>query len=332
MKNENEVKENNKYNKYIIGIISIVVFLVIIIICISASNSDYNYDYSNKSKENTTIEKEQTSEEKWENYYKENSIEISELSQNILFEYGEYYVGKTVLTVVNPKNIYSTSVKANVKEDSSLFYDLVFNFNDKDELLEYRNYSEENDDDSNSNDEMLIIVGEVKSKSTSWGDTVTIENCHVIGSKEKAKEKNQQLLNNIDNQKNISEQIKADKIRKDQEALIAKRNEYISKCGVADYNDVLRYPTKYEDKYIYVNGRVIQISEGWFDSVTIRLNDSSNNTWYIKYSYENDNEPRIIENDNITVYGESTGTTSYTAVLGNQVTLPSIKAKYIIIN
>ena len=94
----------------------------------------------------------------------------------------------------------------------------------------------------------------------------------------------------------------------------------------------MRNPNGYKKQYITVTGKVIQITSGWFNSVTIRLNDSSNNTWYVSYKYASDTETKILDGDNISVYGQSTGTTSYTTIFGSQVTIPSIDAKYININ
>ncbi len=104
------------------------------------------------------------------------------------------------------------------------------------------------------------------------------------------------------------------------------RTEYISTCGYVEYNSVERNPSNFNGKRIAVTGKVIQVSEGWFDSVTLRV-DCNGDVWYVKYTHK-DNESRILEDDIITCYGECTGVESYTTILGSTVTIPSMKMQY----
>ena len=104
------------------------------------------------------------------------------------------------------------------------------------------------------------------------------------------------------------------------------RTDYISSCGTVDYNSVERNPSNFNGKRIAITGKVIQVSEGWFDSVTLRV-DCNGDVWYVKYTHK-DNESRILEDDIITCYGECTGVESYTTILGSSVTIPSMKMQY----
>ncbi len=104
------------------------------------------------------------------------------------------------------------------------------------------------------------------------------------------------------------------------------KEDYILECKTVDYSDVARNPDTYKGERITISGKVIQVAEGWFDSVTLRI-DCDGNIWYATYSRE-ENESRILENDMITAYGECDGVKTYMTVLGSQNTIPSIKIKY----
>lgn len=104
------------------------------------------------------------------------------------------------------------------------------------------------------------------------------------------------------------------------------RAEYISGCETVVYKDVERNPSDFEGKYIAVTGEVIQVSEGWFNSVTLRIKNEDG-TWYATYTREDD-EPRILEDDIITAYGECTGVETYSTVLGAKMTIPAMEIEY----
>lgn len=98
-----------------------------------------------------------------------------------------------------------------------------------------------------------------------------------------------------------------------------------------DYSAIERNPDKYIGRMVTFSGRVIQVIEGWFDSVTLRIEESNGNTWYATYTHK-DGEDRILEHDQITCYGTCNGVKSYTTILGNQVTLPSVKMDFFTMN
>ena len=234
-----------------------------------------------------------------------------------MYTYGAYYKDKTILTGIEIDSISTKTIKANIENDSSLFYSFVLNFEDNNEIKKYKE------------GDKIVVIGEVSPSSLKISKTITLNKCHVVASKDLAQTKINELTNNksqyIEYAKNLEQIEKQSEINKE----LSKKNDYISKCEYKNYQDILRNPGSYKKQYIKVYGNVIQISNGWFGSVTIRLKDSSGNIWYVSYSYSDDNEARILEGDNISVYGESTGTTSYTTILGSQVTIPSIDAKYI---
>lgn len=104
------------------------------------------------------------------------------------------------------------------------------------------------------------------------------------------------------------------------------REDYIAACETVVYSDVERNPQNFEGKNIVISGTVIQVSEGWFNSVTLRI-ETDSGIWYATYTRDS-SESRILENDNITAYGECTGVETYTTLLGANMTIPSMKIKY----
>lgn len=295
------------------------------------SNNNYSNNKSDNIKENQVskstdnkddnselVDTNQSLEEKWKNYYKDNNIEVVDVDSDTLHTYGVYYKNKVVLTGISIKDKSSSSIKANIESNDSIFFSFVFNFEDKKEI---KNYKE---------GDKVIIIGEVDTSTSS--KTVILDKCHVVLSNSEAQSKIEELYNNQSKNIEYAKSLESSEKQAEADKLLSEKNNYISKCEVKDYQDILKNPNSYKKQYITVTGKVIQISNGWFNSVTIRLNDSSNNIWYISYSYANDNETKILNGNNISVYGQSTGTTSYTNILGSQVTIPSISAKYININ
>ena len=109
--------------------------------------------------------------------------------------------------------------------------------------------------------------------------------------------------------------------------------QYKDTCRVADYDAIPRYPSEYDGKDIKVTGEVVQVAEGWFDSVTMRLRTGDSyddyKYWMVHYTRKGDNESRILEGDTVTVYGECGGVETYTTILGSTNTIPSVDAAYI---
>ena len=107
-------------------------------------------------------------------------------------------------------------------------------------------------------------------------------------------------------------------------------------CKSYTYKEIARNPDKYNGKNVKFTGKVVQVSEGYFNSVTIRLNVTRDeygfydDTIYCDYTYSS-GESKILEDDIITIYGTCKGSTSYTSVLGANITLPKVDVKYVTI-
>ena len=155
----------------------------------------------------------------------------------------------------------------------------------------------------------------------------SVNNCHIISSGKNAENVNQKLKESQADQKEYIDGLISSQEEENKKHAEEEKTKYISNCETVDYNDVKRNPDKYEDRKIKISGNVKQVIEGWFDSETILVAVGENN-WYVTY-YRSDGESRILEGDFVTVYGKCTGVTSYEALLGNQVTIPSISAEYI---
>ncbi len=88
-------------------------------------------------------------------------------------------------------------------------------------------------------------------------------------------------------------------------------------------------PEKYEGDYVKYTGEILQISEGFFKT-SIRLAVTKNSYgWYsandviwVEYFGTTD----FVEEDIVTVYGEITGSYSYTSIAGWEITIPSMEA------
>ena len=92
-----------------------------------------------------------------------------------------------------------------------------------------------------------------------------------------------------------------------------------------------RNPDKYKGNYYYMMGQVIQVVE-MNDGVFVRMNVTKGEyTWtdtiasYIRIPKGAD---RILEDDIITIYGECYGLYTYETVLGSEMSIPRIDAKY----
>ena len=114
------------------------------------------------------------------------------------------------------------------------------------------------------------------------------------------------------------------------------KQEYMNSCKEVVYKEVERRPNSFKGENVKFYGKVVQVSEGLLNSVTLRVATSidgyiDEDIWYVTYK-TSDDEDRLLEDDYVTVYGECDGVTSYTTVLGAQVTIPSVKAKYITID
>jgi len=114
---------------------------------------------------------------------------------------------------------------------------------------------------------------------------------------------------------------------------VISKDEFIASAQEYNYKDIERNPDQYKGKPAVFRGKVIQVAEGSFNTVVYRVATKGDfdDVVYVTYKRQ-EGEPRVLENDIVEIYGDLEGVTTYTSVLGGNITIPSVKARYIIIN
>lgn len=171
---------------------------------------------------------------------------------------------------------------------------------------------------------LIIIIGGSNSNTSNNTNTdvnATQENV--------ANEKRGENINNVNT---IENETKEETKKTDQQI----EKEFKDACKKYTFKEVARNPDKYKGKKMKFTGEVIQVSEGWYNSVDIRLNVTKNeygwyeDTIYGTYTYK-EGEGKILEDDIVTIYGTCDGDYTYTSIMGASVTLPKIDIEYITI-
>ena len=108
-----------------------------------------------------------------------------------------------------------------------------------------------------------------------------------------------------------------------------KMQEFKASCVTLDYKEVLRYPEQYTGNAVVIEGKVVQVIEGLLTNA-LRVSEigASDNVWYVTYK-SSDVSGRILEDDEITVWGLCKGTHTYSSLFGQQITIPSLSTSYI---
>ena len=235
---------------------------------------------------------------------------------DVLYEYGSVYVGKTVVTSITIDDKASKSLKANTPNNDTFSFSVVAEFSDKNEISPIKE------------GQSVIVVGVVDELNSfnflGSGKTVTLLNSHIVTNGITA----EAIEATRDEQTQSAKDETAAAEQRALDTVAQQKIEYMNSCEKVKYSDVERNPNQYKGKFIQVTGTVIQVSEGWFGSVTLRVKQSDGNIWYVIYTRENDNEARILENDKLTFYGKCTGVESYRSIVGSTVTIPAMEAKY----
>ena len=116
-----------------------------------------------------------------------------------------------------------------------------------------------------------------------------------------------------------------------QPSVTLSKDEYLAQCLPADYKSVARNPDNYKNTKLTFSGKVVQVVEG--SPLTIRINQKndddlfSSDIWLITY-YPKSKESRILEDDEVVVYGKCTGVKTYSSIFGQQITVPSMTMEY----
>ena len=261
------------------------------------------------------------SETNWISYYEDNGIEVIAVDANVLYEYGAYYSNQTVCTAIKVADVGSSGelVKANTDNNDTYFFSVV------------ANASESGEFSSVSEADVIVIIGVVEEPASfSIGSTTTLNDCHLIATGTSAQEIMDEYASQREQHIEYAETLKQAVEEAEEQQLIEDREEYIANCQEVDYSDVERNPDNYDGTYVVVTGEVLQVSEGLFNIVTLRVG-TYDEPWYITY-YRDDGESRVLEGDYVTVYGKCTGVTTYISVMGSSITIPSMTAEIIDVN
>lgn len=116
----------------------------------------------------------------------------------------------------------------------------------------------------------------------------------------------------------------------DSSSSYSENNDVTSYQTGITYDQIARTPNDYKGKKMQFTGKVIQVVEN--DSETdIRLAVDGNYDNIIMVGFDPDvlNGSRVLEDDLVTVSGESVGTLSYKSTMGGKITVPAIYAKII---
>ena len=110
------------------------------------------------------------------------------------------------------------------------------------------------------------------------------------------------------------------------------KEDFIAECKEYTYKELARNPSQYIDEKVKLKCKVFQVSQ-YNNNVIILANIESDelfssDTIYIEYKY-GINEPKILEDDNIVVYGVYKGDYSYTTVLGSQNIVPRVQMYFV---
>ena len=91
------------------------------------------------------------------------------------------------------------------------------------------------------------------------------------------------------------------------------------------YENLLRHNEDYVGKIVFFSGEVIQVRHNYSDNYTLRV-DVSTERFETSALYVNYVGPRLLEDDNVTIYGEVVGIKYYTGTFGKQISIPEINA------
>lgn len=99
------------------------------------------------------------------------------------------------------------------------------------------------------------------------------------------------------------------------------------------YEDVARTPDDWSGQKVAFSGKVLQVIEG-SDEIDLRVATDGEYDDVILVGYSPDllNGTRVLEDDNITVYGTCIGLYTYTSTMGASISIPGVYADQITIN
>lgn len=107
-----------------------------------------------------------------------------------------------------------------------------------------------------------------------------------------------------------------------------KATAFKNECANYSYKDIARDPDQYKGSKIKFYGEIVQVCSESNGMCSYRVMLSNYDVIYVNYVRQ-DGESRLLEDDNVTVYGLCNGLYSYTSVQGAKITIPCVDACYI---
>lgn len=105
-------------------------------------------------------------------------------------------------------------------------------------------------------------------------------------------------------------------------------------CKTYDYKEIARYPDKHDGELTTFTGEVLQVYQE-DDETVLLVQITKVEEAYITYytdsiyvTYKFTDGLKVLEEDIIAMYGESTGEYTYTSIFGQSITVPSFTAYY----
>ena len=107
--------------------------------------------------------------------------------------------------------------------------------------------------------------------------------------------------------------------------------KFASECQAIERERFCRYPEKYAGQKVLLQGRVVAATETFTGTMKVVLKDSRSELWIVEYHRSKD-EPRLLVNDHVDVYGQCKGVTTYTSSTESFPSLPTITLTYLELN
>lgn len=108
-------------------------------------------------------------------------------------------------------------------------------------------------------------------------------------------------------------------------------NSFKSGCSELNYEDFQRSPDNYDDSFIKTTGTIFQIVSEGFSRAEYLVDTPEGYVYLTWYENEEFRNSRLLEGDNITVYGLSQGLKTYNTLAGDQ-TVPSMTLELVDLN
>ena len=178
----------------------------------------------------------------------------------------------------------------------------------------------------------VCIVGKSADKTLK---TLNIEECYIDSTNEVARSfyetmKSKRQAEESEAAAAKEEQERIEKEEAEAQAAIDEEN-FKANCQTISYSDIARDSQGLKGQDFTFTGEVIQVSGNTY-RMDVTLDEFGVYSDTIVFNYDTGDGNRILENDIVTIWGTSKGLLTYTSILGAEVTVPEIDAKYVSIN